>query len=341
MSEPAQPSWLVDGMNIAAGNFRLILGTREEITSAPFLDARFTKGREPRLTSFANADKLIGARPLIAPVYIFHTAFCCSTLLARALDLAGSVYSLKEPNLMMELANARRIGSWSKDVSAFRAGLIRATKLVSSLAPADETPLIKPTNAANNLLPYLLETDPAAKVLVIHSDLESFLISVLKKGEEGRSFIRFLFNILMFDLPFTRDMAPRDQMRLTDLQVAALVWRLQSDPLKRAFGSGASARIASLHVDRFLQDQGKALADITGFLGLNFPQKAIDDVLAGPVLKQDPKQTDTAYSTEQRTSEMDQIRAQFKSDIARTVNWVGKIPVGGFDDGTFPNPLGS
>ncbi len=342
MSKQSASLWLPDGMNVAAGQYRLVQGARDEITHAPFLDRRFSKGRQMRSTSFANADKLIEAKVqqgMKTPVYIFHTAFCCSTLLARALNLVDSVYSLKEPNVMLELANAHRSGPWVNNVSALRAGLHRSMRLIAALAPLDEVPLIKPTNAANNLLPLILESDPEAKVLILHSDLSNFLVSVLSNGEEGRGFVRFLFNIMMHDAGWTKNMDFADQMRLTDLQVAALVWRLQTEPIRNVGKNYSEQRIRSLHVDAFLEDPADTFSSLAWFFNINFPQDAIDQVLDGPILKRDSKQEEKRYDAALRAEEMALTKKQFSADIEQTILWTTRVPFGGFDDGKFMYPL--
>jgi hypothetical protein len=44
--------------------------------------------------------------PHTAPLhFVFHTAFCCSTLLARALDVPGSSMGLKEPSVLVDFAS--------------------------------------------------------------------------------------------------------------------------------------------------------------------------------------------------------------------------------------------
>src|SRR5690242_9723828 len=40
--------------------------------------------------------------------FILHTSFCCSTLLAKCLDIDGVSITLREPGILMQLANYKR-----------------------------------------------------------------------------------------------------------------------------------------------------------------------------------------------------------------------------------------
>ena len=48
------------------------------------------------------------------PRFIFHTAFCGSTFLSRCLDVDGISVSLREPQILLDAANAKRLQWQSK-----------------------------------------------------------------------------------------------------------------------------------------------------------------------------------------------------------------------------------
>ncbi len=49
--------------------------------------------------------------------FIFHTAFCSSTFLSRCLDVEGVSVCLREPQILLDAANAKRLQWRSKTTS--------------------------------------------------------------------------------------------------------------------------------------------------------------------------------------------------------------------------------
>ena len=89
----------------------LVEVTRDTYRRSSFLDHRMH--REPKQKRMA-----CGARELVdryqgAPAghvgFIFHVAFCCSTLLARYLELLPGTFVLKEPFIPTQLAELNRV----------------------------------------------------------------------------------------------------------------------------------------------------------------------------------------------------------------------------------------
>lgn len=196
----------------------------------------------------------------VKPRYIFHTAFCCSTLLARSLDREGVSLAVKEPDILMKLANLERNqpGIAARLVPTIETGLFQHPGF-------DERIVVKPTNAANRIIPHLMQ-NTAARAIIIHSDLESFLLSIARKGEEGRIFVRRLYNIFLADTPFAQSLNARDVFTFSDLQIAAFVWAMQCAQIEAAV-SLAPDRYRLLHCDLFLADPEPVLGRGNAFLG--------------------------------------------------------------------------
>ncbi len=171
------------------------------------------------------------ARP--GPAFIFHHAFVCSTLLARCLNGSDAFFSLKEPWILRRMADLKRARAGTVSDPGWRTTFSRYVSLLCRNFRTGRTPVIKATNVANNLLEDVLELMPAQRVLYLYSDLESFLISTLKKSDDTRRKMPGLAQAFLNDGDFARRF-PRlcEPARWTLLQSCALVWLVSLYNLK-------------------------------------------------------------------------------------------------------------
>src|SRR5688572_198329 len=117
---------------------------------------------------------------LPVPRYVFHHAFCCSTLLARSLGPPGTVFVYREPAALTELAI----------IDLSDRGFVRTEggdALFAALADlhcrveceSSELPVIKACDAVNGIIEPLMAARPAARAVLLYSDLEPFVMSCL------------------------------------------------------------------------------------------------------------------------------------------------------------------
>jgi hypothetical protein len=85
--------------------------------------------------------------------FIFHTAFCCSTLLTRALDIPGVSMGIKEPGVLTHFAYDSALGR--QPPGAIAALSVTLDLLSRPLSPG-ETQIIKPSTPGNHLMPQML-----------------------------------------------------------------------------------------------------------------------------------------------------------------------------------------
>ena len=90
--------------------------SRDQLRDLYFVDKRSQPGRWDKVTGKAARVKM----PVAAMVnraraaasgpchYIFHSAFCCSTLMSRALDVQGVACVLREPRSLYDLGEMKR-----------------------------------------------------------------------------------------------------------------------------------------------------------------------------------------------------------------------------------------
>lgn len=262
------------------------------------------------------------ARPPIN--YIFHTAFCCSTLVSRSLDLEGACSGLREPPVLMQLANGKRTAA-----PGWHEALDTALFLLAKCRAADEAVLIKPTNAANNLAEEVLAMPGTGGVLLLHSSLKYFLVSILKKGEQGRAFVRQLFAVIRADSERTRSLDPEALSRLTDLQIAAFAWCAQVDNYLRLLERFPERRIATLDCDAFLASPLETLVKLCAFFGIEADKDRLAQVVAGPVFSKSSKNTADDYDAEVRETEYQQVLEANRGGVEAILDWSTRLRPGG------------
>jgi hypothetical protein len=297
---------------------------RETLSKEAFLDHRMSHSvlaweSAPVSEVIQHAAKL----PATPPAFIFHSAFCCSTLLARALDVPGKSVALKEPDVLMGLANAVRVGGPEVDSK-------KLTTLIFSLLArrfeANEFVVIKPTNAANNLLRPAIQS--GAPVLILYGDLRSFLVSVLKKGEACKAFVRNQYNIFKLDPGGLASIPDRQAMTFTDLQVAALVWRHQLERFGQIVSDCSANQVATLDFRRLIDDAAATLFAVARHLGLPLDRQTLDEVAYGPVFKRDSKFADRPYNPDQRASDAESVQRHHAEALDQIENWADQLNLG-------------
>lgn len=324
------PNWFLQGINLDSSRLNFVKTSRAALAEASFLDQRFDTNSLPsisfslkELLDYINRDGSPNPAP---PRFIFHTAFCCSTLLGRCLDLPGSNISLKEPEVLMTLANYQRVGhKFLSNPSDAKQVYRLVMYLLFRPFAENETVVVKPTNTVNNIICPLLETHSQSRALLLHSDLQSFLISILKKGERGRGFARHLFNIFLMDSPEAQQLQSKQLIGMTDLQIATIVWHLQLEHFFDALGKFDSSIVKSLHCDRLLADSEVILAELVRHMEMPQLELNFEAMLANAPLQKNAKMPDQRFSAGDRKNQYQITENQFSDSLATISNWATQL----------------
>ncbi len=309
----ADASWFPDNVNFNRGTFGFVRADRGVLSKQPFLDGRWDRAALSRVdvpisAVIPAADRL--ARPKLN--FIWHTAFCCSTLIARCLDAEDVNLSLKEPQILIQLAEAKRAGKLAQQTGVTDAVL----KLLARRRPHERV-LVKPTNAVNNLVAEAVRATDG-RMLFLYSDCKSFLISIAKKGEMGRIFARKLFGLFAADGHPQAKWPWQTLFELSDLQVAALVWHMQIAEFNK---SRDASRSAALDCGDFLANPRAVLERLNAHFDLNLSAGQLDDVVFGPLLTRNAKNETEAFNAERRASEAAGIAKAYGGELDTVVEW--------------------
>jgi len=308
------PRWLPHGFDPASRAITFIRIERERLSQPAFLaDAVPADGTQPVAVPI---DAIAAARFDEAPLhFIFHTAFCRSTLMARAFEIPGVCAGLSEPGIIAKIGNA------GPDVTA------QVMRLLARRWQTDEAVIVKPTNHANALIPAIMQARPDAKAILMTNPLPSFLAAVVRKGMLGRRWGRQLYLELMGYAGMDLGMDGAEKFAMTDLQAAGLAWFLNQryfDALNRKYGGQGNGRVRVLDGDAFGAAPAQTLKAIGAFTGLAIDGARASQIASGPVFTADAK-TGEDYAAKSARDTAATQSAVVEDEIAKVSEWVGMI----------------
>jgi hypothetical protein len=315
------PQWIPHTYDVTGTNLTFVDVPRPDRSKLMFLSDGHFEDNYEKATFPAQAVRSEASTAAAAPMhFIFHTSFCCSTLLTKALDVPGTSAVLKEPDVLHNLANFLI----RSDDQSNRQRLELVLRLLERPLAQGESVIVKPTNFANRLIGPMLTMRPQGNAVLIYSDVETYLRSLLKRGMFGRIVGRKLFGQLRqwspLDLGFS-DAALLDQ---TDVQIAALVWLMQIhhfDAIARTFGP----RVMLLETASFLADPASSLEKAQTLFGLGLDRAQVEAIASGPVFAKHSKFGDRDYNSEVREKDHRDASEAHAEELNMVVEWIKAV----------------
>jgi len=296
---------------------------------SPFIDIRFEPLAQAQFwvdtrALFSLEDRHDVARP--RPVFIFHHAFVCSTLLARCLNQIDAFFSLKEPWILRRMADFKRAQVGETAGPEWREMFVKYVKLLCRNFPTGRVPVIKATNVANNLLSDVMHFMPGQQILYLYSDLEQFLISNLKKSTDTQQKMPALAQSFLRDGDFARRY-PRlgDPSGLSLLQVCGLIWLVSLYNFRQAVDRNPNAAVRTLDAQELLDDLPSRLASLSRFFGHSPVPSEIRLMTDPGVTRTNAKDQSKPYGAEQKRLETLQIRSKYGGDLEKAMAWIAPM----------------
>ena len=313
----ADPRWFLDQLDLETGEARFVRVDRPTLSAQPFLDPRWSRtslpsaGMPGSMLDAAEGDRV----PLH---FIWHTSFCCSTVIAASLDQPGRCLALKEPRALVDLADLKR-----RQQTLKRPGLTRAVfGLHARRFEEGEQVLIKPSNFANNLIAEASEVTDGL-MLMVYSSCRSFLISIAKAGEARRGYVRQLFISLAADGHPQAQWPLTTLLGLSDLHMAALVWTMQMSTMHAAMAA-LGPRAASLDGDVFLKRPREALEALDDFFRLDLGSNEMDRRAGASALSRDVKTGVQGAGVDRRGAEAREVETTLAAHLDALVEWAAR-----------------
>lgn len=247
--------------------------------------------------------------------FVFHSGFCRSTLMVRALGALDGVLALNEPEMLNTVARLPDLEP---------ALIARLLALLARPRVPGGTVVVKPSNFANRLLPVVLSARRDARVLAMTDRLDVFLEAVARKGMAGRQWGRQTYLAAVLQQPGRALFDARTIAAMTDMQLAGLGWLLTQDTFAQAMGGSGKGRIAVLHGETLDRQRGSALASAAAHLNLTPSTDAVAAVVAGDMFARDAK-TGGSYTDSLADHARMQAGGAEREEIAEVVRWIDEI----------------
>lgn len=316
----ADPQWLAHRFVEEGDAFRFARVERERHDAVPFLVDSYLGpldigGDVPT----ARCLELPEAPPLH---FLFHSAFCGSTMLTRAFDVPGLAMGLSEPVVLNDVVGFRRRGAAPPAVAR---AADAATRLLGRPFGAGEAAVVKPSNLINPLAGLLLALRPRSRAVFLHAPLETFLISVAHKGMHCRIWVRELLEGYLRDGALAgMGFEAENFFRQSDLQVAAVGWLAQMRIFERLGERIGPQRLVSLDADLMLADPAEAIARAAEHYGLAMRREQAEALAGGPAFTRHSK-SGGAYTPEKRAADYARVREAHGDEIGMVAEWARAV----------------
>jgi hypothetical protein len=317
--DPRDPHLFPHHVDMNTGRVGLVRTDRAALSAEPFLDQRWRPPEQVDAQLPLAGLPVGGGKPRLN--FIWHSSLCASTLLSRCLDAPGLCLALKEPRVLGDLAFMKWSGRLTVDLAEGVFGM-----LGRRFQPGEQI-LVKPSNGVFNVIPEAVELTQG-RALLLYSDCESFVLAVARRGRAGFGYARDVFRSLATDGHPAARWPAAELLRLTDLEMAALVWRMQMDALEAA-SARLGDRARSLDCRVLLDDPGAVLPRVDEFFGLGLGRERMLEVADGPLFQSHAKSPGHAFDARARNEEQAALRTHLGADLTEALKWM---------DAAFPRP---
>lgn len=261
--------------------------------------------------------------------FIFHTAFCRSTLLARALNIPGISVGMSEPGIIANLMANQDSAN----------GAIHAvTRWLARPQSMSQATFIKPTNHANAIIPSLMAAQPDAKAILISNSLISFLKSVNRRGLLGRQWARKLYLEVQQYAPLDLGMSAVEHFAISDMQAAGLAWLLQRRWFLMVMEQLGEERFVTLDSDDFDQNRKATLKAALELAHVHIDDGVANDAANAPLFNSHSKLGGDFAGMESRQSEQERS-AIWDQEAGQVQQWIDAIARQAGIPEVLPRPL--
>ncbi len=304
-------------LDVNSGCFYFLETSLSELRKSTFLDNRFFQ----EFTDFKKLDAEDIPVEFHTPInpfgYLFHTSFCCSTLLARLLDFPDKSLVLKEPFVLRRLSDARYAGNYKNKLTEIALGLL-------SRSPENEPAiLLKPTHVALNIADEVMSASPNSRAILITSTLNDFLISNIKKPDSTKQKVPELVERFMSASNLPNHLPPEAFEPPDFLCGVALQWHAQKKIINDLQNSIHGHNINLVNESDLLKSPEQTLTQCLQWLQWSMSEKEISKQIK-VTMSHHSKSSGREYSPVEKEHETRLLLQKYNKEISFALKWSDK-----------------
>ena len=313
------PNWWPHRYDSTRDAVHFIKASKEDHRSAVFLTDEYLKGAsDPKPVDRKFAASTGNQVPLH---FIFHSAYCCSTLLTRAFDIPGISMGLKEPVILNDMEGSLARGAVQTSWETVSKDLL---SLLARPLEAHETIIAKPSSLINNIAPQIMAMRPDSRALFLYAPLEDYLGSIARKGMWGRLWVRDLMIKQLRHNLIHLGLQGDDYLGLTDLQTAAVGWLVQHAIFAHLYEQYGAERLLFLDSVSFMKHPKTALDKLSNHFGLKVSTERLTEIVTGPVFNTHSK-TDEDFDMSSREADRNEGEQLHSDEIEKVYIWAQAV----------------
>lgn len=305
------PRWFPVDLDPVTPRFAMLRIDEGHVTGPAFMDNRLGVDFAAATPVSLPTLPALPAPPCAA--WLFHTSFCCSTLLARALQDTPACMVYREPLVLRRLSDARDRGMAVAD------WMQPTTRLLFRPWREDGAVVVKPTHAALNIAADLLAATPGSRAIALLSSLEDFLVSNIKKTPETHAKVPTLVERAVRAGSLRHRLSGREIDPPSLLAAVALQWVAQRELLVD-IDERMPGRLRFMDASQVLADLSGAARDCLEWWGLPADMATLRD-RAVAVANVNAKQTSATYSASRREQDAEQLSRMFTRELTEARDW--------------------
>lgn len=323
MIELQDAAWLAHRYDETNDSFRFVHLPRDAHMGATFLSDEYLPDdlQKQTVARHSLADLSQNQTPIH---FIFHSGFCCSTLLTRALDLPGKATSLSEPMILRDMVGYSDRGAHS---DRYLSVLTQVLQLLARPFEPQEAVIAKPSCVVNTHAKTILRINSSSRAVFLYAPIRVFLNSIARKGITGRLWGRELFLGLHSankpDLGFSEN----ELFGQTDLQIAGLAWLVQNMYFQTLLAEFGEERIRSIDSETFISRPADTLEHIGRLFGLGITPDRAQEIAGSDVFRRHSKFGE-AFDADQRKRESAIGESAHADEIEKVAIWVETVADG-------------